>query len=143
MPTISRYFLKTGLIWLILSVLILLLRHGAAAEGIGVSDAALRILFYHTLTVGWITQIIMGVSIWMFPRYSPTSRRGPEYYWWAVYVLLNAGLILRSSIEPFGAYHDHTFLSVLLVSAGWIKALACTIYAVLIWRRVANPRKRP
>lgn len=106
------------------------------------SEAGLRVLFYHTFTVGWITQIIIGVSIWMFPRYSRENPRGPDSVWWLVYILLNAGLIIRALIETNGAYHQDAFLTGLLILGGWMKALAGLAYVVMIWKRVHNPRPR-
>lgn len=139
MPLISRFFIKTGLLWLVISMLLIAFRHMISAGWVGGTEAGLQILFYHTLTVGWITQIIIGVSIWMFPRYSRENHRGPEAVWWSVYILLNLGLIIRALLETNGGYHGSPALTAILITGGWMKAIACVMYAGMIWQRVKAP----
>ena len=140
MPLVSQIFLKTGLIWLLISMGLVAVQHMIGAGWFEGPEAALRILFYHTLTVGWITQIIIGVSIWMFPRYSRVNPRGPDTIWWSVYILLNAGMLIRIGIEPTGVFYHSTFWMLVLITGGWMKAIACLLYVTIIWQRIHNPK---
>jgi len=105
MPAISRLFLKTGIVYLVLSLLLYL---AMQMPGFGLGTLW-RPVFYHMLMVGWITQVIFGVAIWMFPRVeAPATGSGPAagtkgsmagHY--ATYALLNIGLLLRWISEPW------------------------------------------
>ena len=61
---------------------------------------ALTPIYFHLFMVGWVTQLIMGVAYWMFPKYSHAQPRGHDTLAWAAYILLNAGLLLRVGAEP-------------------------------------------
>lgn len=100
MPLISQFFIKTGFIWLIISLFLF---------GYQSIDATVRILYHHTLGLGWVTQIILGVAIWMFPRWSNELPKGPMWMWWTSYVALNLGLILRLISEYFYSYSEQVF----------------------------------
>ena len=43
---------------------------------------ALLPVFYHLLMVGWVTQLICGVALWMFPPLSREQPRGDERLGW-------------------------------------------------------------
>jgi hypothetical protein len=59
-----------------------------------------RPVYLHFLFIGWVTQIIMEVGFWIFPKYSKEHPRGNEKVGWVVFGLLNLGLILRAIGEP-------------------------------------------
>lgn len=93
----------------------------------------------HLLVVGWITQLAIGVAYWMFPRFRKEENpkpRGSERLTWAVFVLLNAGLLLRFAFEPFYLMGPSTWLAATVALAGVLQALAALAFAVLIWGRV-------
>lgn len=55
----------------------------------------------HLYTLGWVTQMIMGVAFWMFPKpRGAQTPRGNETLVWVSFVSLNLGLILRTLSEP-------------------------------------------
>jgi hypothetical protein len=60
----------------------------------------LRPVYLHFLFIGWVTQLIMGVGYWMFPKQSKEKPRGSEGLGWIVLILLNIGLVLRAIGEP-------------------------------------------
>src|SRR3954464_9913987 len=100
MYTQSRYFVRTALAYLLAAFIVgglVLANPGLAIDGrIGV----LLPVFYHLLMVGWVTQLICGVALWMFPPYSRERPRGDEQIPWFTYGALNAGLMLRVVFEP-------------------------------------------
>lgn len=75
--------------------------------------------------VGWVTQMIIGVAFWMFPKYTRERPRGSEALAWITYVLLNVGLLLRAIAEPanvpLGFYRRDSFL-VLGAELKWHRA---------------------
>jgi len=136
MPTLSRWFIKAGLIYFVLSLLL----------GIGLKVQAefdfLNFLayftpvYYHLLVIGWITQIIMGVSHWMFPRFSKENPRGYELLGWLAFACLNLGLILRIFSEPFVLLNPSVLLKIVVILSAVLQWSAGVLYVVHIWGRI-------
>lgn len=134
MHTQARYFIRTALLYLVAAFSVggLVL----ANQGIQISSriGALLYPYYHLLTVGWITQLICGVAVWMFPVLSRENPRGDERWTWATYLMLNLGLILRVIFEPVHAWYG-SFGWMLVVSA-ILQMLAMWCFVIAIWGRV-------
>lgn len=90
----------------------------------------------HIVVVGWLTQLIFGIAIWMFPPWSREEPRGPQWLGWACYGLLNAGLLLRLVAEPFSRYQPDQIWSVALVCSAIAQVAAVWLFVALVWRRV-------
>lgn len=137
MPTLSRWFIKSGLIYFVLTMIlaVLLKLHTPGLLPIFFIPA-LTPVFYHTLTVGWITQIIFGVSIWMFPRYTKEQPRGNEQVGWASFWCLNGGLLFRVFGEPLQSLAPSSFSAIMVVAAAVLQWLGGMLYVVHIWQRV-------
>jgi len=132
MPTLTRWFLKAALVYLIL----------ALATGIFLvlpdanSIAGYFPVYFHMLTFGWLTQLIFGIALWMFPRYSSARPRGAEWLGWVTFILLNTGLILRIVFEPLhGAAPSHLSSWMLVISA-FLQWLAGVVFVANTWKRV-------
>lgn len=95
MPTITRWYVKTSLISLLLGISL-----GAVQLYPKINLPGAYPIFIHLLTFGWLTQLIFGIAIWMFPTFSKEMPRGPEWIGWIIYASLNSGLILRIIFEP-------------------------------------------
>ena len=96
----ARFFIRTALVWLLVAFLvggIVLINQGLMLDS---RIGALLPVFYHLLMVGWATQLICGVALWMFPVYSREQPRGNERLGWFCYGALNGGLTLRTIFEP-------------------------------------------
>jgi hypothetical protein len=65
--------------------------------------AAVRPTWIHLITVGWLTQLIFGVALWMFPRPRVEPSRA-EWTGWLGFWCLNAGLLFRVVGEPWLAF---------------------------------------
>ena len=98
MPTISRAFILTGLLYLA-AAMVVAVALALGAAGLGVSPA-LYPVYIHLLAVGWITQLIFGVAYWMFPGRVREPGATERVTLWSTYVLLNGGLLLRAVAEP-------------------------------------------
>jgi hypothetical protein len=126
----ARVFIKSALAYLLAAFAV----GGAllANQGLGLSGqlwVALPV-YYHLLTVGWLTQLICGVALWMFPPLSRERPRGNERLGWVAYGALNAGLLLRAVAEPLHALRPHPAL-------GWGLALSAALQLVAVWLLVA------
>lgn len=160
MPKLSRWFVKSALICLVL---------GSLAGGLPLAWpglAALGPLAWHLLAVGWATQLIFGVAFWMFPLVKPlrparTARpgaeggraaapqggagrrppgaaqgRGDERLGWAAFWLFNMGLALRAVGEPAGSLWPAQPWSGLLPVSALLQVAAIAIFIIFTWPRI-------
>ena len=134
MPPLTRRFVKTSLVYLVLAGAIGLV---LAAQSLFEMPAVLLSfspLFFHLFMVGWVAQLIFGIVYWMFPKYSQEKPRNNERIAWAVYWLLNAGLILRLIAEPNLLAGDlRNWLLVFSATLQWLAGLA---FVANTWPRV-------
>jgi hypothetical protein len=96
--------------------------------------AAVWPTYLHLLVLGWLTQLIFGVALWLFPKHSPGRPRGDERLGWASFFLLNAGLVLRALAEPSHALGHR--VGGLLVMAAVAQLLAGWAFVLNTWPRV-------
>jgi hypothetical protein len=136
MYTQARYFIRTALAYLLAAFLVgglVLVNTGLALDG---RISALLPVFYHLLMVGWATQLICGVALWMFPPLSRERPRGDERLGWITYTTLNAGLLLRVIFEPLHTWRPASWLGWPLVLSALLQVLAIWVFVVAIWPRV-------
>jgi len=129
MPTITRWFIKAALVSLVLGL----------AAGIWqqvTSAAGMFPVYLHLLTFGWLTQLIFGVAIWMFPMYSKEHPRGPEWLVWSVFGTLNLGLLLRIIFEPLQNLSPTTLGAWALVAAAILQWYSGMGFAAAVWKRI-------
>jgi len=132
MPRLTRWFLKAALLYLILALgmgILLALPAGKFLAGVFP-------VYIHTLVFGWLTQLIFGVALWMFPKYSSVKPRGYEWLGWATFILLNLGLILRIIFEPLQNIAASPLTSWMLVITAFTQWLSGVAFAVNTWARV-------
>ena len=122
MPRISRWFLRAALLYLALGFTL-----GAVLlwnKGLPIAASIPRLLPAHMefLLVGWTIQLVMGVALWIFPRFGagPAARR--DEFGWAAFVLLNAGVLL---VAMGAALPGRT-----------LEVLAAATFGFHIWTRV-------
>lgn len=137
----ARYFIRTALIYLLAAFVVggLVLIN----QGLDFNHRiwALLPVFYHLLMIGWATQLICGVALWMFPVYSKQQPRGDERLGWFTYGALNAGLLLRVIFEPLRTWSGGWGWTLALSAV--LQVLAIWAFVIAIWPRVkGRPAKR-
>lgn len=139
MPKITRWFIKSGMIWFILGLLLALV-----AEIPGMPTGTLLLpVYWHMIVLGWVTQVIMGVSIWMFPRKRRDRKKEVSLMARGAFWLLNSGLIIRFLSEPFIPLFQESLLvasSIILSAVLQVAAVFC--FVMEIWPRVQPKKKR-
>lgn len=129
MPAPSRAFVRTGLTWLTLGLTLgLALALHPFPGG--------WFVYLHLLTVGWITNLIFGVALWIFPRQRPPHPYGHPGLAWAVYGALNGGLLLRGVAEPMWSAGQQEPWGALLALSGSLMVAAGVGFAWVLWPRV-------
>jgi hypothetical protein len=135
MPPISRWFVRSALLWFVLALGTGVLLAGGVSTTIPGTDWILPYPTYlHLLTVGWLTNLIFGVAFWMFPRYTAQHPRGSDALGWLAYAGLNAGLLLRLIGEP--SYLSGTGTGTLLLLSAGLQLLGAWAFVLNTWPRV-------
>lgn len=139
MPRITRWFIKSGMIYLFLGIVLAFLSELPYIQ----SGSLLLPVYWHMIVIGWITQIIMGVSIWMFPRKRRDRKKTETFTAIASFWSLNAGLIIRFLSEPFLPFFTENPWMFVTISVSILLQLGGILfYIVEIWPRVQSKKKR-
>lgn len=136
MPLQSRVFIKTALVQLLLSILLGALLLANAELRLYANLGQLLPVYYHLLMLGWVTQLIGGVALWMFPTHTRERPRGDERIGWLAYGALNSGLALRAVAEPVQAIAPQPWSGWALALAGLLQMLAVWALVLALWPRV-------
>lgn len=133
MPPLTRWFIKTGLLYLVLSLVTGVIAAADPVVQLPYPLAGLMPLYFQLLMLGWITQLIFGIAYWMFPIASRENPRGNPRLGWVAYICLNAGLLIRGISELTNAlnvFHFHAL--------PWATGLSLTLQLVAALAFVAN-----
>lgn len=139
----SRLFIRSALIYLLASMLV-----GAlvfANQGLRFESriGALLPVYYHLLMVGWSTQLICGVALWLFPALSREQPHGDERLGWLSYATLNLGLLLRVICEPLHTWSPAPWTGWGLALSGLLQMIGIWAFVLLIWPRVKERAPKP
>lgn len=134
MPRIVRWYLRTALAMFVLALLVGVIQNfGGVLPSL---PPGLTPVYFHLLMVGWVTQFILGVAIWMLPKYSQEKPRGLEALSWATYILLNIGLLVRVFGEPLTQLYPGTPWGWMLVLSAILQWVAGLLFVMNAWKRV-------
>ena len=136
MPSLTRWYIKTGIIYLIAALLLALVLAWPNADNLPPFVRFMNPAYFHLFLVGWVTQMIFGVIYWMFPIITRARPRGPEWLGWASFILLNAGLLLRVVGEPLTGTRPEAGFGWLLAVSALMQWLAAVIFVILAWPRI-------
>lgn len=134
MPTLTRWMVRTALVYLVLALLAGIVLGLRSAFGLDWIPAGITPAYFHLYMVGWVAMLIFGIVFWMFPKYTMEKPRRSEPLGWLVYALINAGLIMRvfaeSLAKPGIVWSWMLVVSALLL---WLGGLA---FVINTWQRV-------
>jgi hypothetical protein len=136
MPPITRWFIKTSLVFLVAALVAAVLLAAQSLWRFSPYLAGFGPAYFHLFMVGWITELIFGVAIWMLPKFTSQQPRGNEKILWATYALLNAGLALRIVAEPFNSLTPGSLWGYGVVLSALLQWLAGMGFVVNAWPRV-------
>jgi hypothetical protein len=136
MPPLTRWFIKTSMVSLILAFLTRGIMTLAPIWGWQSLVAALAPVYLHLFMWGWVTQLIFGVVYWMFPKYSKEKPHGHEGLWLATFWCFNVGLILRVIGEPLHLLRPEALWAWLTALSAVLQWLAGMFFVANTWNRV-------
>ncbi len=136
MPRLARWFIKAGLLYFVLALMTGVLYQARTEIDFPSWVNTLNPVYIHLLAVGWITQLIIGVAYWMFPKFTKTQPRGSEILGWAAFILLNIGLILRIISEPRVTTRSEPDLGWVLAVSAVLQTAAGWLFVINTWSRV-------
>jgi hypothetical protein len=149
MPSTSRAFVKASVLYLVIGAILGALLFVSRWVPMDPRIAAFKVSHVQFLVVGWLTQLILGVAWWLFPPLPiglrpdeprPARRgqaqRGREPLFWATFVLLNAGILLRALFEPIYALTQAQVYGLLTAVSGLCLLAAAVAFVVNMWGRV-------
>ena len=136
MPPLTRWFIKTSLVYFIFALTVGLLLAVQGIWSLSLRLAGMFPVYIHLLVEGWLTLLIMGVVFWMFPKYTRDRPRGSEALGWATYILVNVGLIIRVISEPINTQQPAMLWGWLLVTAAVLQWSGGMAFVANTWSRV-------
>jgi len=136
MPPLTRWYIKTALVYLAAALLLAIILAWPDAENLPAFVRFMTPAYFHLFLVGWVTQMIFGVIYWMFPIINRVRPRGNEQLGWVVYLLLNGGLLLRVLAEPLLSTHPEAGFGWVLVISALMQWFAALLFIILTWPRV-------
>lgn len=133
MPRLSRFFIRTALVYLFLG-----LTFGAlilANKGILFAPLFWALLSTHIelMFIGWMTQLALGVAFWILPRLGSGAPRGNERWSWTAFTLINLG-ILAFVLSTLASFCWLGLLARILQGLGFIAFLLGN------WQRIYPPK---
>ncbi len=137
MPTLTRWYIKTALAWLVVALVVGVLLGARGVVPVPPIVDRIAPTWLHMLVFGWAAQLIFGVVHWMFPHARQALHGPAERLGWVTYVLLNAGLVLRLVGEPFAPDLAAAGYGWLLVVSAGAQLVAGWLFVATTWRRVA------
>ena len=145
MPYESRLFVKTGIVYLLLTFAIGAVLLIATAMGKPLS-AVLAAEHGHMGFVGWLVNVVIGVALWMFPldraRYPEMQGRYPAKAPIWCYFLLNVGLVIRILVEPWLQLgHSGPFWGAILAASGLMQLAGILVFVGIVWSRTRGPNR--
>lgn len=136
MPSLTRWFIKTALVYLVLSLLTGVFAAADPVLQLPYPLAGLMPLYFQLLSVGWITQLIFGIAYWMFPIASREEPRGSSLLGWVAYISLNTGLVISGVTQVANVLDALPTLPWATELAYLLHLVAAIAFVVNTWNRV-------
>jgi heme/copper-type cytochrome/quinol oxidase subunit 1 len=136
MHSLVRRFLKTGILFLAVGLLIGLWMM-AERELVGrLSSPYVASAHTHAILVGFVMMMILGVALWLFPRPSKDDERYSPRAAEAAYWLLTVGTAARIVGELARPSIDALWLRLATLAAGALQVAAVGVFFFTMWSRI-------
>jgi len=136
MHSLVRRFLKTGIVFLVVGLLLGLWMMVQRELGGRVSGPYAVSAHTHAILVGFVMMMILGVALWLFPRpakddsrYTPRAAEGA--YW-----LVTTGTAARVVGELMRPDVPARWLGIAIVISGAFQVAGIALFFYTMWRRI-------
>jgi hypothetical protein len=149
MPDTSRVLVRASVVYLCLGAILGALMLINRWIPLGQVARLVRVSHVEMMVVGWLTQLILGVAWWLFPPLKlglrgdtpplvrrGQAQRGSEPLFWATFLCLNAGVLLRAVFDPLYSLTGISSFSVLVGVSGLLLFAAAVAFVANMWGRV-------
>lgn len=136
MPLLTRWFIKVAMVYLVAALLVGTILAVRSLWTLPPMLAALSPIYFHLFMVGWVTQLILGVIYWMFPKYNKERPHRSEGLWYVTFWLLNVGLLLRVVSEPLQTLQPVALWGWLLALSAVLQWVAGLVFVFNSWSRI-------
>jgi len=130
MPTLSRWFIRASLAYLVAGFSLGAVILTGKAFPRDAPFAPMLGAHIEFLLIGWTVQLTMGVAFWILPRFEGGASRGAVGPAWLAFVLLNAGVLLVAVSSLSAASGGARLLGRVA------EAAAAMAFAVHAWPRI-------
>jgi len=134
MPILTRWYIRTSFVYLMASLMVGVLIAMRFDLALPPAFSVMSPVYFHLFLVGWISQLIFGVIFWLFPKAQQEWQHW-ESLAWAVWALLNAGLLLRAIAEPLAVLNPGQIWGWGLVISALLQWLAGMGFIIIVWPR--------
>jgi heme/copper-type cytochrome/quinol oxidase subunit 1 len=136
MFTTVRYFIKTGIIFLITGLLTGL--HMTLTKYVFKKGFGPELLSAHThiILIGFVLMMIMGVALWFFPRAEKTDTRYNPDMLRVAYWTMTIATAARFISQIIAAYVEVSFVGYIIAAASVFQLVALGFFFYSIWGRI-------
>lgn len=136
MYTLVRFYVKTSLIFLLLGLLLGVYLMAASRFFDGGYRAGLVTAHVHVILVGFIMMLIMGISLWMFPRPEKEDKRYSPEVAHLTYWLMTCGTATRLIGEMAQGWAAGGTSSNLAFAGALAQVAGIVLFIYNIWSRI-------
>jgi len=133
-----RYFIKTGIIFLILGLLTgLYMSVHTNIIAIGYGPELLS-AHTHVILVGSVMMIIMGVALWFFPRPEKDDKRYNPNIISLTYWVMTISTLLRFLSQVIASFEEIKTVRFLITIFSFFQIVAIILFFYTIWGRIRS-----
>ncbi len=129
-------FVRTAYGWLLAASAINLGFSLSALMGADIPHAFVA-SYHHALTVGFISMMILGMSMRLVPVFVGTMNRHPRLAG-LVFLLMNLGSLMRVVSQSMAFVHGGVFYTIMGLS-GLIEVCGLALYGAVLWWALSQP----
>ncbi len=138
MHSLVRRFIKTGILFLFVGLALGVWIIVDREVGAHFPSPYLVSAHTHSILVGFVMMMILGVALWLFPRPEKGDRRYDPRLVEAAYWLLTLGTAVRIIGEVARVWTGATSVRIGIVVAGSAQTVGIVLFFITMWSRVRS-----
>ncbi len=138
MHSLVRRYIKTGILFLFVGLALGVWIIVDREVGGSFPSPYLVSAHTHSILVGFVMMMILGVALWLFPRPEKGDRRYDPRLVEAAYWLLTLGTAARIAGEVARVWTSATWVRIAIVVAGSAQTLGIVLFFITMWSRVRS-----